>query len=183
MIGLKRRRRVEGWTVEVSEYGPEADKISLRQRLAENSKLWIISLAAIILFTLFFVRHSNIIPSTSDSYPDRLKACDTFYDDAHKQFADNLKNDKSYGINFKSVSFVAPGDLQVVVPGDVSSDDVEYMASMTGAKAMHLLKDRITVSVYYRNASSSPDAVASYDPQKGGFIVKFRNVGQTAPEY
>lgn len=181
MIGLKRRRKVEGWTVNVPD-GYEAGNNSLRQKLADNNKLWIFSLVAIVLITGFLIHKTNqhAAPVGNPSYVDKYKvssdaAC---YDEAHQKFTEDIKKNKSFNFTPINVSFVGSGLLQVVVPGDVSADDVEYMASITGMKALHSLKERIVVNVYYNKASDGePDATASYNPKRNGYAVKFKESG------
>ena len=186
MAGLKRRRRVEGWAVNLSESGGEADNSSLRQRLADNNKLWAFSMVAIVLITCFLFFESKQGASKDESnFTDKYQATSNtpYLDEAHNKFVSAFKTYKSSGFTVLDASFVGPGSLQVVVPGDVSADDIEYMANLIGMKALHSLKERIVVNVYFNKASGiRPDAVASFNPKQNGFIVKFKDSGGTTVE-
>lgn len=176
MLGLKRRRKVEGWALDVAETDAQVGRTTLAQRLAESNKLWIVSFVAVLALSGYLVR------TTGSFAPDRVvppstRAPENYTDEAHKAFAREFVVDKSYGFKVLDAGFVAPDRFRVVVPGNVSKDDIDYAAAMAGNRIIHEFHFRAVIQVYRRSAGGAESlaATARWEPKKYGYVVKHKS--------
>jgi len=133
MVGLKRRKKIEGWAVEVSEADTDVGRSTLRQRLADNNRLWLLSLLVVVVLTGYFIK--NAAQTGQNEFNKRLpsaRAPQNYKDEAHRAFSRKFMLDKSLGFKIISAEFVAPDQFRIVVPSNVSKDDLGYAAVMAG---------------------------------------------------
>lgn len=180
MLGLRRRRRIEGWAVDVPDPEGELERQGLLRRLAESTKAWIFCLVVIVLVTAFFAKNANRGAGTPaltappkqapSDFPDRTR-----YTNFEKEFA----SDSKFAEVVLQAHFVTPGLLEIVVPAGASADNIEYTARMAGVRIRHVFGHRVVVQVYRKNAKTGERllvATAQWQPKRSGYYVKFEPV-------
>lgn len=177
MVGLKRRRRVEGWALDISEAEGNLDSGGIRQRLGDSNKLWIACVVVVVVATGIFVKTSGSVSTGPDVIRQPVAAPAEFEDREHRyrQLARGFMNDKRYKESITSVEFLSPGQLQVVVPGTISADEIDYISKMAAETVRNKLNHRVVVLVYVKRQADSSQSLAAttqWDPKKFGFVIR-----------
>lgn len=183
MVGLKRRRKIEGWAVDVSETDADVGRSTLRQRLADNNRLWLLSLLVVVILTGYFIKDAAQTGQTEvNKRLPSARAPQNYKDEAHQAFSRKFMLDKSLGFKIISAEFVAPDQFRIVVPGNVSKDDLGYAAVIAGNKIVSEFHFRAVIQVYKRGAHGVEmlAATAQWEPDQYGYIVKHRAIGRNA---
>jgi hypothetical protein len=179
MVGLKRRRRVEGWAETVST-ADEAMQSSFMQRIADSNKLWVATLVVLVVVAgvLMMQAKDRRSQKNEDLYsPSARLAEGSYIDKPHADFAADFvrKNGSVLDAHFGEGKFV------IVVPGDASADDIEHLASMAAQRNLARFKNRIVVEVYQRSASTKAEllaATAKWEVKRYGFVVRWIRRGK-----
>lgn len=175
MFGLKRRKRVEGWAVDIDQDGDEP--VTIRQRLADSNWLWVLSLAAVLVLAwlvMFAARQVGDARAQKSRGPS-LWGKGTYDDAEHARFARDFVLDRSHPGTVLDARFTGRRSFRVTVPGDTSADDIDYIAKMAALKIVRQFDLRVVVNVYVRS-SDGPEvltATTRYVPDKYGYVVKF----------
>ena len=177
MLGLKRRRRVDGWAVEVSESEPDGGSLSVRQRIGDSDKLWAAALIAIVLIAAFLYMSAKGGGEDQKQYTVQPASSPSgSYDDAaHRKFEVDVRKKISRGVGIIEARFVGLSKFRITVPGNTSADSMEYISCHAAERILHDFKTQAVVQVYMRTARGKMilAATARYDPDQYGFIVKF----------
>ena len=176
MVGLKRRRRVEGWAVDVSETDAQVGRATLMQRLAENNKLWLGCALGVVVLTVGMMRGTDKARSIDEKYlvrPAGARA-GTYDDFAHREFAKRFASERSGKASAIEARFVGPDNFEITVPGNMSKDDIDFLAKVAGMKIVHEFHFRPVVQVYAKGAGGRETLVATaqWETKKFGFVVK-----------
>lgn len=173
MAGLKRRIRTEGWSRDVSD--ADEDQNSLLYRLSSNNKLWMAGLILVLVFAgllMAQVKQRSAAKSEDLYTPPAVLAFGSYDDEPHAEFAaDFLKKNKQV-----QDAHFADGKFVIIVPGDMSADNIEHLSLMVAQRNLAKFKNRIVVEVYQRSAATKSDrliATAKWDESRYGFAVKF----------
>ena len=174
MIGIRRRKKIEGWAIDVSDSDMDAGRLTPWQRLADNTRLWFAALAAVILISAFFIWQTGGGTNAGGDHK-RLAAppIEAYRDFKHTQFARDFVNRNSYGTSIISAEFVG-ADFQITLPATASADEVNYTATMAAKLIEHKLKHRAIVDVYTKSASGGGVrlvAITKWNPEKYGYTV------------
>lgn len=175
MLGLKRRTKVEGWALDVTN-ADEATDSSFIQRLGENNRLWVVALMVLVLVSAFLIRHSKQMDSrkNEDLYkppPARL-VLGTYGDKLHRQFAADFLRANSAAIE----AHFAEGRFIVVVAGDTGADDIEHMSRMAAERNSSKFRNRVVVEVYQRRSASGRDVLVcttKWETDSYGYVPRF----------
>lgn len=180
MIGLKRQKKTEGWEEPVT--GTDADWASmpLVQRLAENSKVWILCVALIVVVVACMITRVETETTEAGLLARSAKSVGTgpYRDAAHNNLTKEILSDKSSGAVIADARFLGPNRFRITVPGDVSADEIDYVAKMAALKILRRFKHRAVVLVYTRSAADGSEthiASAKWDPDKQGYVVNFKS--------
>lgn len=173
MLGLKRRRRVEGWAETVST-AEEAMQSSFIQRVADSNKLWAATLVVLVVVAGVLMTQAKQRRSqkNEDLYSPSARLAFGSYDDKpHADFSADfiMKNGSVLDAHFGDGKFV------IVVPGDSSVDDIEHLASMAAQRNLARFKNRIVVEVYQRSAATKGEVLAAtvrWEVKRYGFVVR-----------
>ena len=180
MLGLKRRRKVEGWAIDTSDTENGGMYASPWQRLADNNKIWIASFAFIVLVTIFFIKHADRALVVDQTPARGAKTADvgSCNDSEHSALATEFANDKSNAQVVAEARFLALDRFRIVVPSATSADDIEYVSQKAALRILHIFKCRPVVTVYMKDASDGSLNLVSttrWESAKYGFVVKFKN--------
>jgi hypothetical protein len=178
MLGLRRRRRVEGWAVDVAGSDGEMEQQGLVRRVADNSKIWLLCLVGIVLLTGVFVKYSTFTIGGNAAAPEPLQAPSEFRDRIrYTQFAEEFSTDKRFAESVEEARFLSPGRFRLVVASGVSADEIDYVAKMAAERVRYVFQHRTVVQVYKRDitgSSSTLVATARWEPKKSGYAVSFQ---------
>lgn len=177
MIGIKRHQKVEGWAVEVADQDAVGSSSGIRQRLADNNKLWILCFVVILGLSLVFIRDANRSNQVEKQNYLPVANADSYDPGAYADFAAKFAKDPDYKETLlQTPEFTGPDRFRLLVPGDVSRDEIEYVSRMAASSISHQFKHRVTVQVYMQRASGSKKLVAytTWDAKKG-YAVKFKD--------
>lgn len=184
MLGLKRRKKVEGWAVEVPESDGDMERRSTWQQIADNNKAWLVCLAAIVLFTVVLIKMSNRTID-SDVPADEPRAIPAAYRDhgRYLQFEQDFRTDKRFADVVVEDRFLSPGRFQIIVSSGVSLDEIDYVAKMAAERIRYIFGHKVVVQVYKRNLSGTRVLVAivQWESKKGGYVVSFQHGSQQEP--
>ena len=177
MIGIKRRKRVEGWAQDVTDSDSSGTNSGFRQRLADNNKLWLLCFAVVIGLSLFYIRDANRSSAVDNASYLPLANTDSYDPGAYADFADKLGKDPDYAdILLESPRFNGPDKFKFLVAGDISRDDIEYVSRMAARSISHKFKHRVTVQAYMKRANGHRMLVAyTAWSAKKGYSVKFKD--------
>ena len=175
MLGLKRRARVEGWALDVSNTDEDLNG-SPMQRLGNNNRLWVVSLVVLLLVAGFLIRLSKRQDSQKNEDlvppPSSKLVLGNYGDKLHNQFAaDFMKNNSSV----LSAHF-SEGKFSMVVAGDTSIDDIEHMSTMAAQRNIAKFRNRVVVEVYQRRAATGREVLVcttQWDNGRFGFVPRF----------
>lgn len=167
MVGLK-NRKAEGWALDVSD----SEDISLRQRLADNNKLWLTSLIIVILISAFLWHSAKNEKVEKQSMPP-VRSNKAYSEADYMRFANNFKAQNEV----VDAKFINEDKFRIVVPSEVRADDIEHMSTITAQKILHKFGHRVVIQVYFRNASGNEKltAVTRWKPERYGFITDIQD--------
>ncbi|MGB9620552.1 MAG: hypothetical protein ACPL7K_09090, partial [Armatimonadota bacterium] len=173
-------RKVEGWALDVSETDAEVGRSTLRQRLAENNKLWAASMIGMVLLTIGLLRFADQPPDPREKYQIRPAGSDlgSPNDAAHLEFAQEFVRERPGRLDLLEARFVSPESFRITVPASTSRDDIDFLAKAAGLRIIHKFRIRPVVQVYLKSAGSPATlaATAHWEAKKYGFVVKFYGV-------
>lgn len=175
MLGLKRRAKVEGWALDVTN-GDEELKGSLIQRLGNNNKLWAVSLVVLLLVAGLLIRVSKSRDSEKNEDlvrpPSPRLVLGTYGDKLHSEFAADFVKNNSAAISAR----FADGKFIIVVAGDTSVDDIEHMSRMAAERNGAKFRNRVVVDVYQRKSGTGQDVLVcttQWDSDSFGYVPRF----------
>lgn len=177
MLGLKRRTRVEGWALDVSD-GEEVGYKSTLQRIGDNNRLWILALIVLVVVSGLLM-HQAKRTSTGRAKminPHQAKAGGDYLDQAHKDFIAEFVREKGKNGAIIEARFSSNRKFVFVVPGETGADDIEYLSKMAAELHLARFKNWATVEAYQRSAATGsevPRATTSWVPSHYGFVVTF----------
>ena len=186
MLGLKRRNKVEGWALDVPQPELDGKARSVRQRLADNDKLWLGSLILILVIvavTIYTGRKDN--ENQPIPVGPELTAIGTYNDAAHAEFAKQFATSRSYRGMVVNARFVGPSKFRIAVNADVSSDDIADMAKHVGNKILNKFRTRVAIQIYSVSSVTGEEklaATAHYVDEQYGFVVTFEDRRTSADE-
>lgn len=178
MIGLKQRKRQEGWTTEVSNPNDERQNAGLLQRIGDNNKLWSVCLVGVLLLTALLFKQANRQGAPPQEYGGQpgYHGKGTYDDEAHRAFAENFKASKSYGSSVVSTRFVNQERFEIIAQSGVSADEIDYAARMAARIILEKFRQRVVVEVYTQELSGKRLLARTiWNPDKLGYVVKFNN--------
>lgn len=175
MAGLKRRIRTEGWSRDVTDADEEQN--SVLYRLSNNNKLWVAGLILILALAGFLmaqVKQRSAMINEDLYVPPAELAFGTYDDGPHHEFAQDFlaKNKQVQDAHF------ADGKFIIIVPGDMSADNIEHLSLLAAQRNLAKFKNRIVVEVYQRSAATKSDkliATTQWEDSRYGFTVRLRS--------
>jgi hypothetical protein len=178
MLGLKRRAKAEGWQQEVSEPELDGEPTSLRQRLGDSDKLWLVSLVIVVLIVVISVAITRRGGEGLDAAAKARSAGVGRYDDAaHNAFVEALLGNTRYSRLMVESRFDGPNTFRITVHSDASGDEVADLARYVGNGILAKFKMRVVVHVYARSAATGNEklvATARYEDEEFGYIVEWK---------
>lgn len=173
-VGLKRRSRVEGWAMEVSE-PEETTHSTFFQRVGDNNKIWLASLIFVVVVAGGFLVQAKRSGArkNEDLYapPSSRLMLGSYDDKAHMEFAGAFVQSNSGVLDARFTE----GKFIIVVPGDASMDDIQYVSWMGAQKNLSKFRNRVVVEVYQRSAATKSDtlvATTKWEVGQYGFVPK-----------
>lgn len=177
MVGFKRRTRVEGWALDVSD-SEEVGYRSAIQRWGENNRLWIAALILLIVVSVILIcqtKQGGEETNKSDG-PRQAAVNGDYLNQAHKDFATGFIRDKGKEGLVIDAKFVDDRKFAFVVPGETGADDIEYLSKIAAELHRAHFKTWVTVAAYQRSAATGNDtlrAETTWVAPRYGFVVKF----------
>jgi hypothetical protein len=175
MLGLKRRKKQEGWAVDIDDSKDETKGLSLLQRIGDNNKFWAASIIVVVLIAALLIVQSNrSVPDALESETQPGYSGKGVYNDAaHKKFATDFVTDKSYGTFITSARFIDQERFEMIAGRGVSADEIDFAARMAARLILSKFRQRIVVEVYDEDSAGKHFlANTAWNPEKG-YIVKF----------
>ena len=184
MLGLRRRKRQEGWAVDVEHVEPDGRDDSVRQRLADSDKLWVAAIFAVVLVVVvFFMLDKRGVQRKANPPDGPAPAASLSYNDAaHRDFAEHFVSKKGRESTVTSARFLNAKKFRIIVRGDVGADEISYLASMAANRISYEFKTRAAVQVYRSSAAEHRDilvATAVWKDDRFGFVVQFDSRNST----
>jgi len=153
MIRFRRRRRVEGWALDIAE--ANGAPLSLRQRLSEDNRLWLVVMGVIVVFTFWMVTNGKSGGNNDSHKAKHLPpSVGSYTDDKHQSFTNYFLANKRYSSSVLEARYVGPGNFRMVMPGNTCSDDIEYISKMAAKLIEYRVGERAVVNVYLRSEQS-----------------------------
>lgn len=186
MLGLRRRKQLEGWAIDVSEDGRDQFSRGLRQRLADNNKLWLVCAVVILAVAVMLVaqaRHGGDVTARYVKNP-KWPPAGAQASEQHIAFSEEFRKEKSVAGKVKDARFIGQRRFKVVVPAEVSTDDMHYIAKMAARKILLRFKHLSTVELYVQSAAAGKQDLAAttrWDAEKYGFVVKVHKLSPNSP--
>ncbi|MDH7601838.1 MAG: hypothetical protein QHI38_06795 [Armatimonadota bacterium] len=175
-MGAKRRGKIEGWELDVSETDAQVGRSTLRERLAASSKLWAVCFLVLVAVVLYFgVAANNQEGAVAKVDKVSGAAAHGSVKDAQRmELARKFLADFSERFGVLEARFVGSDKFRIVVPASLSRDDIEFLAKVAGMQILTKLKLRPVVQVYTLSADKrlSLEATARWQPEKYGFVVR-----------
>jgi hypothetical protein len=176
MLGFKRRKRVEGWAIDVPD--GDTERPGMMRRIADNNKAWLVCLAGLVVLTLFLVKMSNHTIGGDLPAVEPVRAPTEFRDRTrYSRFEQDFRTDRRFAEAVVEDRFLSPGRLRVVVASGVSADEIEYLAKWAAERIRYVFHHRTVVQVYKNKGSSGEStliAITRWEPKKGGYTVSFQ---------
>jgi hypothetical protein len=179
MLGLRRRKRIEGWAVDVSETDGEMERQGFFQWIGDNSRAWFICLVGIVLLTGVYVKYSRrtIGGNIPEGVP--LQAPEYFRErPRYTQFEQDFRRDKRFVDYVVDARFLSPGRFQVVVSSGIGADDMDYLAKMAAERVRYVFHHRTVVQIYKEGLKGNSKvlvATAQWQEKKHGYWVKLQS--------
>jgi len=178
---------VEGWALEVDEHQVP----SLRERLADNNKLWVFCLVAVIAGTLYYSTTLSKAPSHSRIGTVELghQGKGTFNDEAHTALAlelEKIARKRGVDANFY---FIDNSRMDLVLPADVALDEISFL-SRFAATAIYRRFGNVAMIYAYTKSSTAGDqkqrlaAITRWSEREKNFVTRAQRVieAQEVPE-
>lgn len=187
MLGIRRRKQVEGWALDVNEDGRGRMSLSLRQRLAESNKLWLLCAAGFVVLVVVVLgqaKDTAKLSATQLIKNPKWPPQGAVPTPEHAAFAREFRTDKSVAGKVLEASFVNQRRFRVVVPAEISADDMNFIAKTAARKILHRFDHLCTVELYVRSAAGNRTYLAAttrWDPEKFGFVVKLHKLSPNLP--
>ena len=185
MLGLRRRKRKEGWAVDVERIEPDGRDDSVRLRMADSDRLWVAAICAIALIACLVYaidKRGAGRRSKPPAEPTSAQAL-SYNDAAHRKFTERFVSKKSQQSTVLEARFLNAKKFRIIVRGDVGADDISYLASMAANRIAHEFGTRAAVQVYRRSTAEKKDiliATAVWKDDRFGFVVQFDKRSTTA---
>lgn len=172
MLGLTRRRRVEGWAVDAVETNADVGRATLMQRLAQNNRLWIACMILIVVVGLYLAFAGSGLPD--ENMTGGRKTQDTFYDARHRTFADDLPTRPYMKGLVIGASFPDRETFWITLKSGTSLEDVGYAARIAGTQIARKFGYRPVIMAYVAGPdgqrSAKPVLTATYDLNSSGYV-------------
>ncbi|MCE5324430.1 hypothetical protein LLG46_14105 [bacterium] len=175
MLGLKRRKRQEGWAMDVDP-NDERQNVGCLQRISDNNKLWVGSLITVCLLAIILVWTSSrgVQPPQEYGGQPGYSGKGTYNDSDHTKFAVSFAKSKSYGTAIDTAQFVDQEHFEIIVSQGVSADEIDYAARMAAQIILEKFRQRVIVEVYDEDAAGKHFlANTLWNEEKLGYVVKF----------
>jgi len=181
---LSRKRKVEGWALEVSNLEDTMGR-SFLQRVGDNNKLWLGAVVALLLVSFFLLFQSKPHTSANDDdlySPPAVRPNCNYNDAEHTAFAKRFivrKDIAGKVIDARFAAAVNPKDgdrFVIVVAADTSLDDVENIAQLAAEKNRADFKTRIIVVTYRIDPATRSEvkvATTKWIKSRYGFVTTF----------
>lgn len=180
---MARKRRVEGWALEVND-PEEAMGKSLLQRLGDNNRLWLAAVIALVVVSAaLLVQAGHQGSAVEELYSPPAKMPGSSYNDArHVAFAQSFVERKDVVGKVVSAYFAPPedprdGDTFVVVfAADTSMDDIGHISLTAAEKNRAVFKTRVRVVAYQLHPTTKAKvrvAVTRWVASRYGFVTTF----------
>lgn len=177
MMGMGRRRRVEGWALDIPDVDAGGAPLSLRQRLSEDNKLWLVIMGLIVIFTFWMLMNGKSGDGDDHHKAKVLPSCSgTFNDDKHRSFTDYFLANKRYSSSVLEAGYVGPGNFRIVMLGSTGPDDIEYTSKMAAKLIETKVGERAVVNVYMKSEPSGLTrkvARTNWDDKKATYMIIF----------
>ncbi len=174
MLGLKRRRRVEGWAVDAAETNSDVGRATLMQRLAQNNRLWIICAIVIVIASLYLVVLSGRSGDNASHSKVVARAQDSYMDEEHQAFADALPTKPHLKGKLVRARFSDADMFEITLKSGTSLEDVGYAARIVGTQIARRFGYRPVVLAYVTgpggSRSAEPVLTATYDLKSSGYV-------------
>jgi len=179
MIGIRRRRRVEGWALDIRDAEANGAPLSLKQRLIEDNRLWLVVMGVIVIFTLWTVINGKSGDSDDNHKTKPLPTSTGAYtDDRHREFTDYFLANKRYSASVLEAGYAGPGNFRIVMSSSTGPDEIEYTSKMAAKLIEHKVGERAVVNVYLKIEPSGLTrkvARANWDDKKATYMVTFES--------
>jgi hypothetical protein len=154
---------VEGWALDINDAEANGTPLSLRQRLSEDNRLWLVVMGVIVVFTFWMVTNGK-----SGGNDDSRKAkplppsVGRYTDNKHQSFTNYFLANKRYSSSVLEARYVGPGNFRIVMSGGTSTDEIKYISTMAAQMIEHRVGERAVVNVYVRSKQTGlTDKVAT----------------------
>ena len=176
MVGLKRRKKLEGWALADSEINEESRHVGTWQRLADNNKLWAACLIAVLLLSAFFYRNAKQGSQVKNDFESSPISTGSYDNKAHKEFSRQFLQNSRYGTLVTDARFVGPETFRLTLKGNSGADDIDYVSKVAAQKILSKFKTRVVVQAYMKSSAFKGEmliATAQWESKKYGFVVRF----------
>ena len=133
---------------------------------------------AVVLVTAGLVYRAASAPPPDEMYATApgVRDAGSSNDPAHRKFAEQFVREQSQKLGVVDGFWVGPDRFRVIVPGNMSRDDIDYLGRFAGQKILHDLGFRPVVQVYAKSAGGGlvPAATAQWESRKFGFVTTIR---------
>ena len=163
MIRFRRRRRVEGWALDINDAEANSAPLSLRQRLSEDNRLWLVFMGLIVIFTFWMVTNGKSGGNDDSHKAKNLPpSVGSYTDDKHQSFTNYFLANKRYSSSVLEARYVGPGNFRIVMSGGTSTDEIKYISTMAAKLIECRVGERAVVNVYVRSEQTGlTDKVAT----------------------
>lgn len=180
MLGLKRRKRIEGWAVDVSDTNCEAERPGILQWIGDNNKAWLMCLVGIVLLTGVYAKFSRRTIGGNIPEDVPLRAPEYFRErPRYTQFEQEFRRDKRLVVDsIVDARFLSPGRFRIVVSSGIGADEIDYLAKMAAERVRYVFHHRTVVQVYQQNHDGESKvlvATAQWQEKKHGYWVKLQS--------
>jgi hypothetical protein len=173
MVGLRPRKKVEGWALDISNPNDERKGVGFVQRIGDSNKLWTICFIGVLLLTAFLyleAKHTDPLPQGQPGF----RGIGDYDDEAHTAFVEKFITSKSYGSAVESARFINQERFEIVAKRGVSADEIEYAAKMAASIILEKFRQRVVVEVYDEIPSGKRLlARTEWSSKKLGYVLKF----------
>lgn len=178
MVGLKPRKRVEGWALDASNPSEARESAGVVQRIGDSNKLWVICFIGVLLLFAFLLHEAKRGGPPPQEYGGQrgYRGIGTYDDEAHTAFVEKFRTSKFYGSAVESARFINQERFEIIARRGVSTDEIGYAASMAARIIVEKFRQRVVVEVYQQDPSGKRLlATTRWDRKKLGYVVKFNN--------
>jgi hypothetical protein len=165
---------VEGWALDATD----VKENRLREKLANNTKLWIVCLVIFVGATLHYAQQlqKSNAQNTVATVQTGGVAKGTNDDVDHAKLADDMVKMAAKRGMHMTAHFVDVDTFEMSVPMDTAGDELAFMARFSATAIYKRFGNVATVYVYgSKNGkpSSDPMAITSWSDREKNFITKF----------